>query len=84
MVSMVDCGSQTTIISRSFLHRVAQRLKSNGKPLPELKMLTVRLYGKDGPNGKNQLPITAQVDLLIKAGGKTVTMFVQPDSAQEC
>ena len=86
VVSMVDCGSQTTIISRSFLHRVAQRLKSNGKPLPELKMPTVRLYGKDGPNGKNQLPITAQVDLLVKVGGKTVsvTMFVQPDSAQEC
>ena len=49
-------------------------------------MPTVRLYGKDGPNGKSQLPVTAQVDLLAKAGGKTVSvsMFVQPDSAQEC
>ena len=86
VVSMVDCGSQTTIISRSFLHQVAKRLTSDGKPLPELKMPTVRLYGKDGPNGRSQLPITAQVDLSVTSGGKTVsvTMFVQPDSAQEC
>ena len=86
VVSMVDCGSQTTIISRSLLHRIASRLQSDGKPLPELKIPTVRLYGKDGPNGRNQLPITAQVDLLVKAGGKTVsvTMFVQPDSVQDC
>ena len=86
VVSMVDCGSQTTIISRSFLHQVARQLRSDGKPSPELKVPAVRLYGKDGPNGKNQLPITAQVDLLVRAGGKTasVTMFVQPDSAQEC
>ena len=86
VVSMVDCGSQTTIISRSFLHQVAKHLTSDGKPLPELKMPTVRLYGKDGPNGRSQLPITAQVDLSVTSGGKTVsvTMFVQPDSAQEC
>ena len=86
VVSMVDCGSQTTIISRLFLHQVAKRLTSDGKPLPELKMPTVRHYGKDGPNGRSQLPITAQVDLSVKSGGKTVsvTMFVQPDSAQEC
>ena len=86
VVSMVDCGSQTTIISRLFLHRIARQLQSDGKPLPELKMPTVRLYGKDGPSGNNQLPITAQVDLFVKAGGKamSVSMFVQPDSAQEC
>ena len=86
VVSMVDCGSQTTIISRSFLHWVARQLQNDGKPLPKLKLPTVRLYGKDGPHGKNQLPITAQVDLLVKASGETVsvTMFVQPDSAQEC
>ena len=49
-------------------------------------MPTVRLYGKDGPNGAHQLRITAQVDLLIKANGETITLpvFVQPDSSQEC
>ena len=44
VVSMVDCGSQTTIISRSFLHEVTQHLTSDGKPLPEVKMPTVRLW----------------------------------------
>ena len=63
LVSIVDCGSQTMIISRSFLHQVAQRLTSGGKPLPELKMPTVRLFRKDGPNGRSQLPLTVQVDL---------------------
>ena len=49
-------------------------------------MPTIRLYGKDCPKGKSQLPITAQVDLLVKAGGKTVsiTMFVHSDRTQEC
>ena len=49
-------------------------------------MPTVRLYGKDGPNGVNQLPITAQVDLRLQMNGKTITVpiFVQPDSTQEC
>ena len=49
-------------------------------------MPTVRLYGKDGPNGINQLPITAQVDLRLQMNGETiiVPVFVQPDSTQEC
>ena len=83
VVAMVDCGSQTT---RAFLHRVSERLRKDGKPLPELSMPTVCLYGKDGPSGWHQLPITAQVDFSIKAGGEpvSVTMFVQPDSTQEC
>ena len=39
-------------------------------------MPTARLYGFDGPNGVNQLPIT---------DGETVFLpiFVQPDSTQE-
>ena len=31
VVSMVDCGSQTTIISHSFLHRVARQLQTSPK-----------------------------------------------------
>ena len=86
VVAMVDCGCQTTIISRAFLHRVSEQLRKHGKPLPEMSMPTVRFYGKDGPSGRNQLPITAQVDLSVKTGGETVsvTMFVQPDSTHEC
>ena len=46
----------------------------------------MRLYGKDGPKGRNRLRASAQVDLPVKAGGKTVSvpMFVQPDSTQDC
>ena len=86
VVAMVDCGSQTTIISRSLLHRIARKLQEEGKPLPELKIPSVRLYGKDGPNGRSQLPISAEVELRIEANGETVTvpMFVQPNSAQAC
>ena len=83
---MVDCGSQTTIISRSLLHGIARKLQEEGKPLPELKIPSVRLYGKDGLSGRSQLPISAEVELSIEANGETVTvpMFVQPNSAQAC
>ena len=86
VMAMIDCGSQTTIISRSFLHRIAERQRQEDKPPPELTLPTVRLYGKDGPKGRNQLRVSAQVDLPVKSGGKTmsVTMFVQPDSTQDC
>ena len=81
VVAMVDCGSQTTI-SRSLLHTIARKLQEGGKPLPELKLPSVHLYGKDGPSGRSQLPISAEVELHIEASGETVTvpMFVQPNS----
>ena len=50
---MVDCGSQTTIISPLLLHRVDRQQKRDGNHPLELKMPTVRLYGKDAPNGVN-------------------------------
>ena len=86
VTSMVDCESQTTIISQSLLYRVAQQRKHDGNSPLELKMPTVRLYGKDVPNGVNQLLITAQVDLLLQMNGEAVTVpiFVQRDSTQEC
>ena len=86
VTSMVDCGSQTTIISRSLLHRVARQRQKDGRSPPELKVPTVRLYGKDGPSGANQLRITAQVDLRLQVNGETIVVpvFVQPDSTQEC
>ena len=31
VVAMVDCGSQTTIISRAFLHRVSEQLRKDGR-----------------------------------------------------
>ena len=82
VVSMVNCGSPSTIISRS-LHRIVQQMKSDGKPLPELSLPSVQLFGKDGCH---EIKITAQVDLQLQAGGKTVTIpvFVQPNSSQDC
>lgn len=80
VVSMVDCGSPSTIISRS---RTVQQMKSDGKPLPELSLPSVQLFGKDG---RHEIKITAQVDLILQAGGKTVTIqvFVQPNRSQDC
>ena len=83
VVSMVDCGSPSTIISRSLLHRIVQQMKCDGKPLPELSIPSVQLFGKDG---HHEIKITAQVDLQLQAGGKNVTIpvFIQPNSSQDC
>lgn len=83
VVSMVDCGSPSTIISRSLLHRIVQQMKHDGKPLPELSIPSVQLFGKDG---HHEIKITAQVDLQLHAGGKNVTVpvFIQPNSSQDC
>ena len=47
---------------------------------------TARLCGKDGQGGGCELLLTAQVDILLQADGKSsvVPVFVQPESAQEC
>ena len=83
---MVDTGAQSTIISRSTLHAVNRHLRQQGRELPPLKLLTVRLYGKDGEKGGKELLITAQVPLLLSLGDKSVSVpaFVQPDSDQAC
>jgi hypothetical protein len=59
--AMVDTGSQSTIISHDVLHKVGRYLASQGKPLPELKVPTVRLYGKDGKKAKCELNISTEV-----------------------
>ena len=61
----VDTGAQSTIISCSTLHAVGCHLTQNGCPLPTLEKPTVRLYGKDGPDGGQQLTITAQLELSL-------------------
>ena len=50
VAAMVDTGSQATIISRSLWHEVNSWLKSQGKSLPKLKLPSMPLYGKGGPN----------------------------------
>ena len=84
--AMVDTGAQSTIISRSTLHAVSQNLKQQGRELPPLELPTVRLYGKDGKKGGNELLITAQAPLMLSLDDRSVSVpvFVQPDSDQAC
>ena len=81
--AMVDCGSPTTIISRSLLYSIARNMQSQGRKPPELTRPVLKLYGKDG---KRELVITAQTTLTIEADGESacVPVFIQPDSEQPC
>ena len=81
--AMVDCGSPTTIISRSLLYSIARNMQSQGREPPELTRPVLKLYGKDG---KRELVITAQTTLTIEADGESacVPVFIQPDSEQPC
>ena len=82
--AMVDTGSQSTVISRSILHKIVRHLKSQGKELPSLQKPSLQLYGKGGKDDKNELHISAETQLTIEADGHKVntTVFVQPDSEQ--
>ena len=84
--AMVDMGSQSTVVSQAVLHEVGKRLHQEGREMPQLRVLTVRLYGKDCGGEKRELDITAEVSLTIESDGKAVTapVFVQPDSEQPC
>lgn len=86
IIAMLDTGAQSTIISRSALHDIANHLHQVGKDPPMLELPTARLFGKDGQKGGNELCITAQVSLSIQLKSRTVTVpvFVQPDSEQRC
>ena len=58
-------------------------MKSDGKPLPELSIPSVQLFGKED---HHEIKITAQVDLQLQAGGEndTVPGFIQPNCSQDC
>ena len=86
MDAMVDTGAQSTIISRSLLHKVGQHMKSRGQSLPVLERPTARLFGKDGKGGGRELTITAQLQVKVEADGESVCVpvFVQPQSEQDC
>lgn len=86
LTALLDTGAQSTIISRRTLHSVVEHLRDCDEPVPELELLSARLYGKDGEKGGKQLYITAQITLPISLGSKTalIPVFVQPDSEQAC
>ena len=83
---MVDTGSQSTIISCSLLHKIGQKSRSQGEPLPVLEKPNARLFGKDGARGGRELTITAQLQVKVEADGESayIPVFVQPFSEQEC
>ena len=83
---MVDKGFQSTIISRATLQKVAAKLQEQGKEIPKLRLPSVKLYGKDGDNDRNELHIVAEVTLTFEADGKSVSapVFVQPNIEQSC
>ena len=77
--ALVDIGSQSTIISRAFLHKVFTEC---GETPPRLQEPSTKFKGKGG----NPILITAQVPLTLRVDGRvtSVPVFIQPDSEQEC
>ena len=72
VAAVADTGAQSTIISRSMLHRVHKHTKSRGKSLPKLELPSPPLYGKSG----SALDITAMVNLRFSVDGFEVTIPV--------
>ena len=80
--ALVDTGSQSTIISRAFLHKVFAHMRSLGETPPRLQEPCTRFKGKGG----NPIQMTAQVPITISVDGKvtSVPVFIQPNSEQDC
>ena len=71
VTAMVDSGSPTTIISCLLLHRIANKLRSDFKPIPELLPPSLCLYGNDGPKRGPELLVTAETNLTRMADGNS-------------
>ena len=84
--AMLDTGAQSTIISRELLHKVVHHLQAKNKPVPDLRIPSAKLYGKDGVEGGREIVVTAELNLKIGVDGESVivSVFVQPDSSQAC
>ena len=59
--ALVDTGSQSTIMSRSLLHKVFCHLKKAGKDIPKLEYPCTKFKGKGG----HLINVTAQVSLIL-------------------
>ena len=57
---MVNTDSQSTLISRSMLHKIGKPLRSQGEDFPKLNRPHLYLYGKGGKDDASQLNITAE------------------------
>ena len=76
--ALVETGSQSTIISCAFLHKVFAYMRSLGNTPPRLQEPCSTFKVKGG----NPIQITAQVPLTLSMDGKvtSVPVFIQPDS----
>ena len=70
--ALVDTGSQSTITSRSLLHKVFKHLKENGKALPTLDHPCTKFKGKGG----HPIGVTAQVLFTLAVDGKSTAVPV--------
>lgn len=82
----VDTGSQSTIISPDLSHWIGKHLTNQGKPLPQLKVPSVRLYSKDRKKTMCELKISTEALLTVEADGSRIQtpVFIQSDSDQLC
>ena len=70
--SLVDTGSQSTIISRAFLHKVFAHMRKSGETPPRLQEPCTKFKGKGG----KPILITAQVPLTLSVDGKVTCVPV--------
>ena len=83
--AVVDSGAQSTIISRSLLHQVADNMRKAGRQVPELVLPSAKLFGRSGADS-SELTITAETTVELEVGNRQVTVpvFVQPESDIPC
>ena len=79
MAAVADTGAQSTIISKSMLHKINNHIKNQGKSLPKLELPSPPLYGKSG----SALDITAMVNLRFSVDDFEVTVPVFSLKANE-
>ena len=75
VAAMVDTGSQSSIISRSLLHRVGWQLRKHGKAVPKLEPATV------GRSTRAECHSSSDV---ASRGRWNIGAHCLPDSSQDC
>ena len=70
--AIIDCGSQSSIISRELLHQIGRTLYHQHRPLPALDRPMHKFSGKGG----DELVVTAKTT-LCRLMGKLLTDYVR-------
>ena len=64
--AIVDTGSQSTVISWAVLRQVGRHLHHQGREMPQLRLPSARLHGKDCEGEKLELDIAAKYPWRLK------------------